>query len=74
MLNMVLRSLFSFVSSFDIPRNVVRKDSFRFPKKPISACEKAYFMVRYGAFQLLKWAISYDKMVYIAKWNNILWS
>ena len=36
MLNMVLRSLFSFVSSFDIPRNIVRKYSFWFLIMPIS--------------------------------------
>ncbi len=37
---------------------------------PVSQSEKAYFVMRYGAFQPLKWAISQAEMVHIAKRLN----
>ncbi len=38
---------------------------------PVSQSEKTYFVMRYGAFQPLKWAISQAEMVHIAKRLNI---
>ena len=37
---------------------------------PISQSDKAYIVVRYGAFRPLKWAISHDDMVLFAKRQN----
>ena len=34
---------------------------------PVSQSEKAYFVMRYGAFQPLIWAISQTEMVLFAK-------
>ena len=34
---------------------------------PVSQSEKAYFVMRYGAFQPLKWTISQTEMVLFAK-------
>ncbi len=51
---------------FDIPHNVVLKSPFRFLILPVSQYGKAYFMVRYGAFQPPKWAFSHDEMVLFA--------
>ena len=34
---------------------------------PVSQSEKAYFVMRYGAFHPLKWAISQAEMVLFAK-------
>ena len=52
---------------FDIPHNVVLKSPFRFPILPVSQYGKAYFMVRYGAFQPPIWAILQDEMVLFAR-------
>ena len=58
------------MSPFDIPHNVVRKNTFRVPIKPISQCDKAYFRVRYCLFQPQKWPISQAEMVHIAMRRN----
>ena len=66
MLNATLLRPFCYVSPFDIPHIIVRKDAFCFPILPISWCEIAYFRVRYGAFQPPKQAILQAEMVLFA--------
>ncbi len=58
------------MSPFDIPHNVVRKNSFRVLIWPISSCDKAHIRVRYCLFQPLKWPISQAEMVHIAMQRN----